>query len=155
GSAILLVRVSAVQRRGEGFAPMHWTDRFASTGPIGRIVSAVSDPISGQPGLKATAVKITPVPVSWWGLLLRRSELVVPGAICWSRVPVETGHAYALAGREDLPGADGLGDWASKLLGASAGAEMITYTDAGRGVFRCAKLADGQLDACLFLAPSR
>jgi len=155
GAALMRVRLSAEQRPGEVFAPMHWTDRFASTGPIDRVVGAARDAISGQPELKATAVRVSPVPVLWWGLLLRRSELLVPPNMHWSRVPVETGHAFALAGWQDLPGADGLDDWVDSLLTPPARAELITYADAGRGVFRYASLADGRLDACLFLDPSR
>jgi assimilatory nitrate reductase catalytic subunit len=73
-ATILPIRLSATQRAGEVFAPMHWTDRFSSAGPIARLVAASQDPISGQPELKATAVAITPVAILWSGLLLRRSE---------------------------------------------------------------------------------
>src|SRR5262249_25668193 len=55
GATMLLVCLSREQRRGEIFAPMHWTDRFGSAGPIDRIVGPARDPISGQPALKATA----------------------------------------------------------------------------------------------------
>ena len=47
------------QRHGEVFAPMHWTDQFASMGPIGRVVGAKVDPVSGQPELKATAATMS------------------------------------------------------------------------------------------------
>ena len=55
GETVLPVRLSAAQRRGEVFAAMHWTDAFSSAGPIGRLVQAATDPVSGQPELKLTA----------------------------------------------------------------------------------------------------
>src|SRR6516162_3426015 len=69
GAAVLPVRLSADQRAGEVFAPMHWTDRFTSAGPIGRLVGAATDPISGQPELKATPVRMEAVTVLWRGIL--------------------------------------------------------------------------------------
>ena len=76
GATVMRVRLSGEQRRGEVFVPMHWTDCFASAGPINRLVSAAKDPISGQPELKATAAKVSPSPSPWWGLLLTtRPEL--------------------------------------------------------------------------------
>jgi assimilatory nitrate reductase catalytic subunit len=54
GATVLPVRLSSELRRGEVFAPMHWTDAFSSAGPIDRIVGAATDPVSGQPELKAT-----------------------------------------------------------------------------------------------------
>jgi assimilatory nitrate reductase catalytic subunit len=153
GAAMLRVRLSVEQRLGEVFAPMHWTDRFVSTGPIDRVVGTARDPISGQPELKATAISISPIPVIWWGLLLRRSELNVSRNIYWSRVPVDKGHVYALAGWELLPDRDCLAYWVDGLLTPPSGAERVSYADAGRGVFRYASLVDGQLDACLSLAP--
>ena len=44
------VRLSTDQRRGEVFAPMHWTDRFSSAGPIDRLVGAVDRPDLGPAG---------------------------------------------------------------------------------------------------------
>jgi assimilatory nitrate reductase catalytic subunit len=155
GAAMLLACLSREQRRGEIFVPMHWTNRFVSGGPIDRIVGAACDPISGQPELKATAVMISRVPVSWWGLLLRRSELAVTGGIHWSRVPLQSGHAFTLAGLQRLPGEASRDDWARTLLTPPATAELITYSDAGHGVFRCASLVDERLDACLFVASRR
>ena len=152
---MLLVRVSRDQRRREIFAPMHWTDRFVSAGPIDRIVGAARDAISGQPGLKATAVMISRVPVLWWGLLLRRSELAVTSGIHWSRVPVQSGHAFRLAGLQRLPDEAGRDYWARTLLTPPATAELITYSDAVRGVFRYASILNERLDACLFVAARR
>jgi assimilatory nitrate reductase catalytic subunit len=151
GGAVMRVRFSADQRRGEIFAPMHWSDRFSSAGPVGRLVGAATDPVSGQPELKATPVRMAPVRACWRGFLVRRSEVALAGAFHWARVPLAGGHAYDLAGWEPLPGI--LSEaWILQLLGAPADAELITYADPGAGAFRYARLVDGSLDACIFLA---
>ncbi len=152
GAMVLPVRVSMDQRRGEVFAPMHWTDRFTSAGPIARLVGAATDPLSGQPELKATPVRVAPVATLWRGLLLRRAEALFAVSCYWARVPLAGGHAFDLAGWEPLPSGRGTAAWIAELLGASAEAELVIYADPGRGAFRYASLLAGRLDACLFLA---
>ena len=44
GSVMLRVASAPCAARGEVFAPMHWTDAFASAGPIGRLVGAARRP---------------------------------------------------------------------------------------------------------------
>jgi assimilatory nitrate reductase catalytic subunit len=152
GVTILPVRLSFDQRRGEVFAPMHWTDRFSSAGPIDRLVGSATDPISGQPELKATPVQVAPVAALWRGMLLRREEFSPAGAVYWARAPLPTGHTFYLAGWEPLPSGSGTETWVSKMLGAPEGAEMVIYADPGRGTFRYASVVDNRLDACLFLS---
>ena len=153
GDAVLRVRSSTGQRRGEVFAPMHWTDRFSSAGPIGRLVGAATDPISGQPELKATPVRVLPVAMLWCGLLVRRTEAPpVAGPYYWSRVPLENGHAIDLSSWEPHPSGPDTERWILELLGRPASAELIIYADPGRGIFRYASLVGDRLDACLFLA---
>jgi assimilatory nitrate reductase catalytic subunit len=152
GATVLPVRVSNDQRQGEVFAPMHWTDRFTSAGPIDAIVGAATDPISGQPELKATAVRIAPVAAQWWGLLMRGSEHVPHGPYYWARLPLERGHAFTLIGWEPLPNGRGTELWITALLDAPPGAELVLYTDPSRGTFRFASVVGSRLDACVFLA---
>ncbi len=154
GATVLPIRLSTGQRRGEVFAAMHWTDRFTSAGPVGRIVGTAQDPISGQPELKATPVRVTPVASLWHGLLLRQSERAQPGPYYWARVPLAKGHAFDLAGCEPLPSGSGTEIWVTELLGAPPAAELVIYADPGRGAFRYASLVGGRLDACLFLVRS-
>ncbi len=61
GAALLRVSMTAAQRPGELFVPMHWTEEFTSAGPIGRAVTARLDPHSGQPELKATPTSVSRV----------------------------------------------------------------------------------------------
>ena len=83
GSTVLPVRFSTDLRRGELFAPIHWTDLFTSGGPIDAIVGAATDPISGQPELKATPVRVIALAPQWHGLLMRSVGTVPPGPYYW------------------------------------------------------------------------
>ena len=156
GACVLPIRLSGEQRRGEVFAPMHWTDAFSSAGPIGRVVGAATDPISGQPELKATPVCVTKVTAHWRGLLLRGSDEPPRGPFYWARAPIERGHVFTLLGWEPLPSGRGTEAWIAELLGAGAKptAELVIYADPARGTFRYASLVAGRLDACLLLACS-
>ena len=152
GETVMRVRLSSELRRGEVFAPMHWSDAFASSGPIDRLVGGATDPVSGQPELKATPITVSRLPTRWRGFLLRRSEVRPRGGFYWARIPLARGHAYELAGWEDLPREAEAEEWVTGLIGAPGGAELIAYADQGRGALRYASLVDGCLDACLFLA---
>ncbi len=67
GSCILKVMVSENQRRGSLFVPIHWSDETASCARVGELVSAQTDPYSGQPEAKATPAAIAPVSFSLRG----------------------------------------------------------------------------------------
>jgi assimilatory nitrate reductase catalytic subunit len=152
GTTVLPVRLSHAQRPGEVFALFHWTDRFTSAGPIDSLVGGVTDPISGQPELKATPVRVTAVTPQWQGLLLRSTEPVPQGPYYWARVPLERGHAFTLIGWEPLPSDRGSELWITALLVAPPPAELVIYADPRRGTFRYASMIGNRLDACLFLA---
>jgi assimilatory nitrate reductase catalytic subunit len=152
GETLLRAELRHSQRRGEIFAPMHWTDRFASAGPIGRVVGAKVDPVSGQPELKATPAEVTPAAVHFHGLLLRRVDGPLAEGCHWVRVPVPEGQVYRLAGLQALPAGDALDRFAAGLLMLPPDAEWLEAADPKRGVLRIAGVLDGALEACLFLA---
>ena len=158
GAALLRADLRSGQRRGELFAPMHWTDAFASTGPVGRIVGGALDPHSGQPALKMTPARVEPALVGFHGLLLRRRPHPGPlpegeGAeIHWVRVPVATGTLWRLAGLGAMPAGAALARLVERLLGVPDGAERLELADTRRGVIRVAAMPGGVLEACLFLA---
>src|SRR5262249_27005733 len=58
GSVVMRISLDEGVRPGDVFAPMHWTDQFTSSGPIDRLVHAVTDPVSGQPDLKGSKVRV-------------------------------------------------------------------------------------------------
>ena len=152
GAAVLPFRIADGLRTGEVFASMHWTDQFTSAGPIGRLVGAATDPVSGQPELKASPVRLTAVPPQWHGLLLSGSPQVPQGSYYWGRVPLERGHALTLTGWEPLPSGRGTEFWIAALLGASTAAELVIYADPARATYRYASIVGRKLEACLFIA---
>jgi assimilatory nitrate reductase catalytic subunit len=153
GEVLLKADLRYTQRRGELFAPMHWTDQFASTGPIGRVVGGSLDPVSGQPELKATPATLEAVPVHFHGLLLRRTGGLLPATCHWVRIPITEGHLYRLSGLRALPPGDDMSRFAAALLGAPNGDDWLEVLDKKRRVLRVAIIVDGLLDSCLFLAP--
>jgi assimilatory nitrate reductase catalytic subunit len=155
GETVLPVSLLGEQRQGVVFAPMHWTDDFTSSGPIDRIVGAATDPISGQPELKATPVRVKPLKVLWRGLLLRQSGRPPAGACYWARMPLDNGDAFDLAGWEPLPSGPGSEAWVAELLGIPRAAELVVYADPRRRTYRYAVLVAGRLAASLFLAKDR
>ena len=153
GAIVLRVEVTSAQRAGEVFVPMHWTDGFSSAGPVGRVVTARLDPLSGQPELKATPVTVTRVAALFHGLLLRRWGGALPAPCHWARVPLPNGQLYRLTGTEAMPDGDALDRLADAMFGAlPAHVEWVEMADPARGTLRRAALVDGVLEACLFLA---
>ncbi len=152
GEVLLRADLRHTQRHGEIFAPMHWTDQFASTGPIGRVVTAKVDPISGQPELKATPATVAPATVHFHGLLLRRTGGALPDICHWVRIPVTEGQVYRLAGLRPMPSGQDLTSFAAALLYLPEGTDWLEMSDTRRGVLRVAAVCDGALEACLFLS---
>jgi len=142
GSSIFCVAVTETQRRGEIFTPIHWTDQQSTGGRTGLLPWPLTDAISGQPGFKATPVKIEPQPVDWRGFLIVRGAPARRPDCLWStRVTVPGGLLYELAG---------LGQ-ADSLLHYLPKGERVEATDPARGSRRVAVLQDGKLTAALFL----
>jgi assimilatory nitrate reductase catalytic subunit len=153
GAVLLRVAPSHAQRRGELFAPMHWTREFTSTGSVAGVVDAACDPISGQPALKATAGRVTRIPTQYTGLLLRQRAALPPAGLHWVRIAIERGEMFRLIGLDPLPTGIALERFAAALLQAP-GTETVEMSDPARGVLRRAALREGMLEACLMLAPT-
>ncbi|KHL26589.1 nitrate reductase [Croceibacterium mercuriale] len=139
GASLFRVALADGQRRGELFAPIHWTDHTATGGRTGLLPRDGTDPHSGQPGFKQTPARLEPVALGWRGFLIRRGDAPLP-AIPWAvRVAVPGGVLFELAGDGDLPEAS-----------LPAGHRMEA-SDPARGTRRIAVLQDGRLAAALFV----
>jgi assimilatory nitrate reductase catalytic subunit len=158
GTTVLRVTIDTAMRPGNAFVPMHWTDQFSSSGPIGRLVHALTDPVSGQPDLKGTKVQVSALAESWRGLLLRHgnaSEPVLGNSVHWTKTPIATGHSFELSGWSPLAALIDSEQALRALLELPQHAELIAYSDPRRSVFRYAGLVDGRLNACAYFAPPR
>ncbi len=156
GAVTLRADLRHAQRRGEVFAPMHWTDAFAPSAAIGQALGAAVDPVSGQPALKATRAVVSPLAETFAGLLLREADAALPrDGLYWTRLPLPRGQQYRLSGLAPLPRGPALSAFAAALVAAPDDAEWLEAADPRRGTLRLAALAGGRLVGCLFLAPSQ
>jgi len=151
GRAVLRLRHDPSLPRGACFAPMHWTDRFAPAARINAAVNAAVDPVSGQPELKHTPVRVVPAPMRWHGFLLARQRLGADLAP-WCALLPAGGEVWRheLAGTE-AP-ADAFARLRARLLGPEA--RWVVLEDLAGDTHRAARLANGRLDAVLFLGPT-
>ncbi len=156
GSCVARVDTQGGSPRGSVFVPIHWNAQFASHGRIGALVNPVVDPISGEPEFKHTPVNVAPFVARWYGFAFSRQPLSAAGAGWWTRITGAQFTRYELAGTETVD------DWpkfAADFLGVDALSEQnpandwIDYADEKAGLYRAARVIDGRLEACLFVAP--
>lgn len=91
GHAVLRAMISAKQREGSVFAPMHWTKQFASDGRIDVLVPPNVDPFSGQPASKNVAVAVKPFDVREYGFAVLRERPVTDGLAYFALARCEGG----------------------------------------------------------------
>ncbi|MEI4470428.1 molybdopterin-dependent oxidoreductase [Frigidibacter sp. MR17.24] len=148
GRAVLRVLVTSRVRRGEVFAPIHWTGETAPTGRIDALVAGVTDPVSGQPESKAAAVSVRPFAAAWYGYAVTAGDLR-PDTDYWTLARVAGGmqaELAALAAPADWTA------WGRALFGLGGEVEAVSVEDAKRGVVRLAFVRAGRLVAALFVA---
>ncbi len=155
GTVVMRVSLDEGVRPGDIFAPMHWSDQFTSSGPIDRLVHAAVDPVSGQPDLKGTKVRVDAMTEAWRGHLLRLTggEPELSDALWWSKAPLASGFAFELAGWNPLQREVHSEGILRRLLRISADAELVSYSDPRKAMFRYAGILHGRLEACVFFGP--
>ena len=150
GEVLVRALVTARQRRGSVFAPMHWTDQFAAKGRLDTLTAALADPVSGQPALKHVAVRMEKFAAKAFGFAVTRERPEAVAADYWAVARCKGGW------RVELAFADGNVDWpgfAQSLFGASSDAEMLAYHDRDAGQHRIAAFQGERLAGALFVAP--
>lgn len=147
GAAVLEVTVTDGVRPGSVFVPMHWSDMTSSDGRAAALARGVTDPVSGQPELKATPTAIGPVAYRSRGYLLTRTPLAAPPGWWWARATVAGGSGLLFATQE------GSRELALAIRGLFPGQELAEYVDHARGLYRCAVYTEGRLVAALSVAP--
>ena len=95
------MRVSEQQRVGEVFVPIHWNGQFSASARASALVNPIVDPLCGQPEYKHTPVDIEPFKQRWSGLVVSTDELV-PYGDYWTKVSLEQGAKYVVAGSHQL-----------------------------------------------------
>jgi assimilatory nitrate reductase catalytic subunit len=119
---IMPVIESKAQRKGELFAPIHWSKTWSSHVHLTSLFSDANDPISGQPELKHAAVNVHKTAVLAHGTITSHIELATNSLneICdyWVKIKLENGYQYRIAllqTSRDANAADPQGDSALSL----------------------------------------
>jgi assimilatory nitrate reductase catalytic subunit len=144
GNATLRVRVSANQRQGEIFVPMHFSDAFAPGARANKLTNPDVDKVSGQPEFKHTPAKISPAIVTWRGFLVVQDRLDPTPDVWWARTPEITGHLYEINGLEAGPT---LLAYLATLKASFPKADIIETSDSATSFVRIAFLVDDCLIA--------
>ena len=149
GAARLRVDITAHQPQGSVFAPIHWTDQFASSARIDAVVRADVDPISGQPGLKYTPVSVAPYKAAWFALINCRTKPAVNSADHWVLAATEGGWRAELAGQTML---DDPAQAARAWLGITDDADIVEVFDPTQGRTSIAVFDGDRLIASAFVS---
>ncbi|GLK83431.1 nitrate reductase [Ancylobacter defluvii] len=148
GAVVLEARITDGQRRGEVFAPIHWSGANAAEARVNALVEGATDPFSGQPESKATPVRAERVTMRFRGFLLARTSLAPPVAAWWTRVAVEGGEGWLIA--DD----DGPLAWRERMAALFGGCERSEFLDVDGGIYRGAAYdTEGRLEALLSVGP--
>ncbi|KIN62198.1 Assimilatory nitrate reductase (NADH) subunit alpha apoprotein [Sulfitobacter noctilucicola] len=148
GTAILRALITDRVRKGEIFAPIHWTGETAPSGRIDVVIPAAVDPVSGQPESKGAAVALAPYAANWYAFAISRRP-INPQSAYWARVRTDAGW------RCELAGAQAPQDWESyarDMLGVGD-LPAQTIQDLHGGSFRAAFIGDDGVEAAVFVAP--
>jgi assimilatory nitrate reductase catalytic subunit len=151
GKAVARVLITDRQRLGSLFVPIHWTDQYASLARIDALVGAMTDPVSGQPELKAAPASITRFEAAWYGFAVMRAPPSTRIADYWALAPAKSGWRVELAGRAEPADWD---EFAPTLLGVTAGDtdDVISFHDKATGQCRFAAFEADKLVGALFIA---
>ncbi|SNT72152.1 assimilatory nitrate reductase (NADH) alpha subunit apoprotein [Amphiplicatus metriothermophilus] len=161
GEMLVRLCVTARQRPGELFAPMHWNDAFAARARVGALVAPIVDPVSGQPALKASRVRIENAGAVWHAFAVIRTEDFVrwrapDTAGYWAKARTRGGLRAELAGFEGALEsihalvADEL--FAEAIRPAHARAQIAAHANAGAGVYSRALFIDDVFAGAIYFA---
>jgi assimilatory nitrate reductase catalytic subunit len=155
GNVIVAVGSDDSVRPGQAFLPMHWGDRFLKGG-INTVTQPAFDPLSKQPELKHSGVRIEPVQLPWHLFALIEGDVQQHFE---ALRPLCEGFTYAslsLTGRErpalliraasaQAPDPQLLRD-IDQLLGLNDG-PVLAYDDPRRSIGKRVRIENGRITA--------
>jgi assimilatory nitrate reductase catalytic subunit len=154
GSVVVRTFITERQKPGTVFVPIHWTDQLASSARIDALVGSNVDPVSGQPELKHTPVRIVPFPAAWYGFAISTERPSLRATDYWALACTKAGWRMEIAGL--IPP----GDWTDLVRSlmaepdADGAVEILAYHDRANGQHRFAAFNGSRLAAALFIAPT-
>jgi len=147
GDALVRVRITKQLQPGHIFMSMHWNDSNTANAVVGRLVNPVTDPLSGQPELKHTPVRIEKWPPKWHGFLLTREKITPKHMEYWCHSYQKNCHILELAGEDEMME----NDFLSPFFAQAGGPDTLTLSNPASGQMRLATIRDDKLDICLFV----
>jgi assimilatory nitrate reductase catalytic subunit len=155
GSVVVPVGGDDGLRPGQVFMPMHWGDRFFKGG-VNLLTQPAFDPLSKQPELKHSGVRIEKVDLPWRLFVLVEGDVQLRFDALRSLCEAFPYTSLALAGRErpalilrvaarEAPTGELL-ERIDQLLGLDSG-QVLAYDDAGRGISKRIRLDQGRIGA--------
>ena len=157
GNCVLRATVSDNIRRGQIFAPIHWSDQFASDARIGKVVNPVVDAISGEPEFKHTPVMIHPFYTQWQGVFYVRTgfehlvQQSIEQSIWWTKIKTSKAIRYELADRRRFT--ETTEQLKALLPFDDESFEWLNVEDQTAHISHSVVLQDGHLIASLYIAP--
>ena len=149
GEAIVRARCDDRQRRGSVFVPMHWNQQFSALAVADALVAPYTDPISGQPELKYTPVRVMPAAMVWHGFLMSRRQLHLAEPQYWTIIKADHYWCYEVAGLNQP------GHWPSLarrwFCANDDNVNWTEYHDARAARYRGARWVGARLESCLFV----
>ncbi|MER9440745.1 molybdopterin-dependent oxidoreductase [Mesorhizobium sp. M0340] len=148
GEVLVRALVTARQRQGSVFVPMHWTDQFSARARVDALVAPTTDAISGQPASKNVAARIERFAATAFGFAVLAERPASIDADYWSLARSPAGWRLEIALQDSR-------DWtglAAALLGMEG--ETLAYHDIAGGHHRFARFAGNRLVGALYLAPT-
>lgn len=151
GNMLARVEVSALQKPGCLFVPMHWSQQLSNQGRVNALVNPVVDPLSGQPESKQTPVNIRPWLPKWQALVLSRKPLNIRDCDYLVKVKGDGYWRYQLAGQTLI---DNFPAWNQSLLKdrLTRSDDFLEFADIDEGSYRYAELDAQQLSVCVMVA---
>ena len=135
--------------RGALFAPMHWTRQRIASEPINAVVHTGTDPVSGQPALKAGRVIAQRFAAEWYGFVASADPIVPHGDYC--------AVARSTSGwQAEMASATPMTDARTVLaqLVSLSGDDISELHDPATGMIRVAHRVNGALHTVMYCAPT-
>ncbi len=150
GSALVRALVTDRQQRGSIFVPMHWTGQFSAAGRVDALVTAQTDPVSGQPALKMATVVAGPALARRYGFAVSRRKPGLEGTDYWATAEAAGGWRTELAFMTEPADWEA---WVREAFGVEEGTHLLTIRDKASGRMSFALFAGEELEFALYLSP--
>jgi assimilatory nitrate reductase catalytic subunit len=150
GSVLVRALVTDRQQQGAVFVPMHWSGQFAARGRIDALVTAKTDPVSGQPALKMALVSAEPAMPRRYGFAVSAKRPDFAGADYWASAEADGGWRAELGFITEPADFE---VWARTAFGVPEEAPLSSLSDRTTGRQSFALFDGDRLVFALFLSP--